>query len=184
MKKWENKKTWKESITFFIEWGLTNILFFLFLILWIYFMYPDFYSFIKNSIEIGTSYEVVKNYTTMINDTDYNLFLQNETINLTNHCEDDICKVWEIIGWLHLYNESLINPMIRGIDPNGIGPCKEVSVAYIILSKLNGMDAKLCFTEKHALVMAKIEDEWMVVDPTNMQVGNITRIRDYLVCKW
>ncbi len=197
----KNSSNKREILIFFRDWVITNILFLFFLTIWIYFIYPDMYSVLINSVDMGIAGKNVGNYTeartilfnygvvtrysdSINNDIEYRNFLQDETKGLTDHCEGDVCKVWEIIAWLHDGNESGINSNVRGIDPNGSGPCVEVSQAFMLLSSINDIKTKMCFTEDHAFVLAKINGDWMFVDPTNIYVGEAFPISQYVICKW
>jgi len=185
------KKT-KESLIFFRDWLITNILFILFLTTWVYFIYPDLWHYIEKIIDIGTTFEAISQYCPVENYTEYEEFLYNETIGLTNHCEDDLCKIWAIIAWLRPYNTTTgkndINPNIKRIKNVNMS-CKEIAYAFTILARLNGMESKLCFTEGHALTITEVDDKYIMIDPSLLIVESFefkeyNIPRKYLVCPW
>ena len=115
------------------------------------------------------------------NDTEYKEFLSNETKNI-NNCITDKCKVDSIKEWIY-WNWSRMKDM----DDDGKVNCKDASYTYMLLSKIHGIPSWYCQTKHHVLLLSKIDGEFIMVDPSNMNMteGYDTGtpfLDEYMVC--
>lgn len=177
-KKKNHKKEIKDTLIFFGQWLLINIFFVFFLVLFIYIFTPDLATYIENSFYMGMNYEALNYLLNYTNDIDYRIFLQNATMNLTDDCSNDFCKVWRIIRFLKSNNDTIKeNGGPEGID------CKEYSIATKILLDVNGIPNKMCKTKNHIFNIAYLEGNYWLVDTANDYVGEAL-IKEYILCKW
>lgn len=135
----------------------------------------------KTQTRIELGYDFVTTYFNR-DDKEYQGFLWNETKNISDSCVFDRCKVDALSLWIHRNLDK-----IKNLDNDGETDCKDISYAFMLLSRMHNVSSWYCHTKNHSLLLSKIDGEFMIVDPSNnfifdnIEIGQPILI-DYLVC--